>query len=117
MCFYRPLNKTNEWGPWPQRGAEESGVEKQLPRVSLEAQHHCLVSSSGNLGMHAPTHMGMDPFLASLPSLGLCGFLERETSGARGGPDFWGQRFLLILCVSGARMGRIHIGLSLDRTH
>lgn len=37
MCFYRPLNETNEWGPWPQRGEEGCWGEKQLPRVSLEA--------------------------------------------------------------------------------
>lgn len=37
MCFYRPLNETNEWEPWPLRGAEGRGVEKQLPRVSPEA--------------------------------------------------------------------------------
>lgn len=38
MCFYRPLNETNEWwGPWPLREAEGGGVEKQLPRVSPEA--------------------------------------------------------------------------------
>lgn len=37
MCFYGPLNETNEWGPWPLRGMERSGVEEQLPRVSPEA--------------------------------------------------------------------------------
>lgn len=51
MCFYRPLNETNEWGLWPLREVQGRGAEKQLPRVSPEAPSQCRVSSGGDLGM------------------------------------------------------------------
>ena len=43
MCFYRPLNETNEWGPWPLRKCREEGQRgscqelAQRPRVNAES--------------------------------------------------------------------------------
>lgn len=72
MCFYRTLNETNEWGPWPLRGAEGREVEKQLPEVAQRPQHQCLVRSNGDLGTWG---------LGSSPSF------SRGGCGARGGPE------------------------------
>lgn len=77
MCFYRPRNETNEWGPWPLRGAKGREVEKQLPELAQKPQHQCPVRSSGDLGTWG---------LGSSPSLGLYGF-SRRGCGARGGPE------------------------------
>lgn len=77
MCFYRPLNETNEWEPWPLRGAEGRGVEKQLPRVSPEAP--ALMPSQ--LGWR-PRHMGLGQF----PKPRASWFPKGTARGARGSP-------------------------------
>lgn len=80
MCFYRPLNETNEWEPWPLRGAEGRGVEKQLPRVSPEAP--ALMPSQLQW---RPRHAG----LGQLPEPSLCALSRLEVVPSR-------KRFLLL---------------------
>lgn len=74
MCFYRPLNETNEWGPWPLRGAEGREVEKQLP-VSPEAP-----ASMPRQIQWRPGHLGLGQF----PQPGALWLLKGR---------LWGQRW------------------------
>lgn len=78
MCFYRPLNETNEWGPWPLKGVEGSRVEKQLPRVSPKAP-----ASMPSQLQWRPGHTG----LGQLPQPGALWLLNGEACRARGGPE------------------------------
>ncbi|XP_054392531.1 receptor-type tyrosine-protein phosphatase F isoform X15 [Pongo abelii] len=53
MCFNRPLNETNEWGPWPLRGVEGSGWRSSCQELAQRPQCQCRTrSSSGDLGTH-----------------------------------------------------------------
>lgn len=83
MCFYRPLNKTNEWGPWPLRGAgerggRETGWRSSWQELAQRPQSQCRVSSDGDLGTRGS---------GSSPSPRALWLLKGETCGARGGPE------------------------------
>lgn len=93
MCFYRTLNETNEWGPWPLRGAEGREVGKQLPEVAQRPQHQCPVRSSGDLG---PWAWAVPPAWALVAS-----------PGEAVGPEvvLSGRRFLLICHAGQVRDG------------
>lgn len=84
MCFYRPLNETNEWGPWPLSGAQGRGAEKRLPRVSSEAP-----ASVPSQLRRSPGHAG----LGSSPSRGSVASPE---GGLWAGGGLSRKRFLLI---------------------
>lgn len=48
MCFYRPLNETNEWGPWPRKGAGGRGWRsscQELAQRSSGSAESALVES------------------------------------------------------------------------